>query len=338
MSTREMSETGPSLSVVVISYNMGRELRRTLYSLSVAMQKGIDQSRYEIIVVDNGSTDGFDADGLICFDADIRATRIADGLPSPASAINMGIRHARGNIIGAMIDGARIASPGLLRNALLAARLHHRPVISTLGFHLGHERQDVSIKKGYNQDIEDKLLEEVDWKADGYQLFKISVFAGSSAGGWFLPISESNALFLHRDMWTELGGFDESFISAGGGLVNLDTYLRACELPDSQLIVLLGEGTFHQVHKGIATNALISPIEEFHTEYVRLRGKPFAQPVAKPWYFGTAPPQTLSMIEESAHMAHEKSYAGYHPPGRGRGLLRRSLAAVARTLRASPTN
>lgn len=109
-----------------------------------------------------------------------------------------------------------------------AARLDPRPVIATLEFHLGPEIQPKSVHNGYNQDVEDRLLDSVDWKGDGYRLFDISVFAGSCSRGWFRPLNESNALFLKREMWAELGGYDEHFVSPGGGFVNLDTYKRAC--------------------------------------------------------------------------------------------------------------
>ena len=139
---------------------------------------------------------------------------------------------------------------------------------------------------GYNQDVEDRLLDSVDWKGDGYRLFDISVFAGSSSEGWFRPINESSALFLTHEMWTELGGYDECFVSPGGGFVNLDTYKRACELPDVQLITLIGEGTFHQFHGGVVTNAMVSPTKQFAEEYARLRGKAFRTPHNTPWYYG----------------------------------------------------
>ena len=143
-----------------------------------------------------------------------------------------------------------------------------------------------SVPLGYDQQEEDRLLDSVDWTHDGYRLFDISVFAGSSAGGWFAPLSESNALFLTKKLWEELGGYDERFRSPGGGLVNLDTYARACALPDSQLITLLGEGTFHQVHGGVATNATVHPWDTFHDEYVAIRGYPFAKPDVVPLFLG----------------------------------------------------
>ena len=151
------------------------------------------------------------------------------------------------------------------------------------------------------------MLAGIDWPSDGYRLFNISVFAGSSGQGWFRPINESNALFLFRPMWRELGGYDERFVSPGGGMINLDTYVRACELPDSQLVILLGEGTFHQVHGGVATNARNSRIRrDFHAEYVRVRGKPFASPTARPWYFGGVDRSVLKSIERSARLANKR--------------------------------
>ena len=45
----------PKVSVVIISYNMARELPRTIKSFSPTMQRGVGAKEYELIVVDNGS-------------------------------------------------------------------------------------------------------------------------------------------------------------------------------------------------------------------------------------------------------------------------------------------
>jgi glycosyltransferase involved in cell wall biosynthesis len=233
----------PKVSVVVVVYNMAREAPRTLFSLSTAFQRNIRADEYEVIVVDNGSTPPFDPLVLAELQGNFRLIRIEPAPPSPAHAINRGLAAARGEVIGVMIDGARIASPGMLDLATMAARLSDRFIILTLAFHLGPKVQMLSVLEGYDQHQEDHLLARSGWMEDGYRLFDISVFSGSSAGGWFRPLSESNAIFMRRPLWNELGGFDERFTSPGGGFVNLDTLRRAAALPDVSFVTLLGEGT-----------------------------------------------------------------------------------------------
>jgi hypothetical protein len=54
---------------------------------------------------------------------------------------------------------------------------------------------------GHDQAAEDRLLDSVPWADDGYALFSIATFAGSSHRGWFGPMGESSSLFLPPSMW-----------------------------------------------------------------------------------------------------------------------------------------
>jgi hypothetical protein len=194
-----------------------------------------------------------------------------------------------------------MASPGLLSKALAASRVHERPVIGTIAFHLGPDVQMESIKCGYNQAVEDELLAGFGWEVDGYRLFTISAFAGSSAGGWFEVPAESNAFFMRAEHWRALGGWDEGFVTSGGGFANLDMWSRACADPRAELIMLLGEATFHQIHGGIATNNINpQPLQVvFHEEYMKLRGHAYERPTRRPLYFGALPESAKTSLKLS---------------------------------------
>lgn len=298
----------PPLSVVVVLYNMPREARRTLYSLSTRYQRGIGEDEYEVIVVDNGSVPPFPAAEVAGLADRYQFVYVDPATPSPAPAVNLGLRRARGKYVGVMIDGARIASPGLLHYALRALRVFQNPVVTALAWHLGPDIHRRAVEKyGYDPGKEDQLLEDIHWPEDGYRLFEIASFAGSSQGGWFAPMSESSSLFLRRTSFEVLGGYDEQFDTPGGGLVNADTYIRACELPDSELVLLLGEGTFHQMHGGAMTGA---PEEDarrklaaWTAQYEAIRKTPIRTPEKTPNFFGRIPATALPSIRASAEAA-----------------------------------
>ncbi len=295
---------GPSLklSVIVIAFDIPRELPRTLASLAPDYQRHLAADDYEIIVVDNGSPTPVTLSGP----ANARIVRIDDAQASPAAAINRGLAEARGDVIAVMIDGARLASPGLLHFGERAAHLYDRAVCASLGWYLGQDYDRFAGAAGYDEAAEDALLASIAWQEDGYRLFSVSTLDDSSVDGWFPPISESNCLFLARETWEQLGGVDEGFRSPGGGLLNLDTFRRAIELPDSELVILLGEGTFHQRHGGTATGASADGFpdrwDRWAAEYEALRGTAYVtpSPVTAPTYIGTLPDAVVPRLVHAA--------------------------------------
>ena len=300
----------PQLSVVVVAFGMARELPRTLRTLTPTHQRGIEADDYEVLVVDNGSSPAVSDEVLEGFGGHIRLLRLDPAPPSPARAANVGIAAAAGELIGLIVDGARMASPGLLDAARRAARLADRPVVASLGWHLGPVRHMQAAEAGYDQAVEDALLADLAWEDDGYRLFDASTLGGSSAWGWFSPLAESSALFLPTALWRELGGLDEAFARPGGGLVNHDLYRRACELDGIELVTLLGEGTFHQFHGGAATSGG-DDFEQLQAEYVGLRGRRYEAPTNPSWFVGPVPVAAQPELARSVTLAEQ--YRRRHP-------------------------
>jgi len=286
---------------------MHREMPRTLHTLSRSYQREVGDLNYEIIIADNASAEPLASETWAALECPVRYLRSLAEDRSPVKAVNAAMRQARGRMIALMIDGARMLSPGVLKYSRLAAKLYPVPVICTHGFHLGPDVQSRSIAAGYNQQREDELLSTVDWRTDGYRLFDISVFAGSSFRGWFISPTESNCLVMPRELWEKLNFLDERFITPGGGLVNLDTFKRACETPGTQLVTLLGEGSFHQFHGGAATGKSATsaapahnPNEAFDREYQQIRGELYRIPTYAGSFLGELHPRPVKHVQISA--------------------------------------
>jgi hypothetical protein len=208
-------------------------------------------------------------------------------------------------MIGVLVDGARLLSPGIVELALMAHRAAEGAVLAAPGYHLGAELQQRAVDSGYDEVTESHLLASIGWPSDGYRLFDIACLSGSCAGGFFLPFAESNCLCVPKSAFERLGGFDPAFVSLGGGYVNLDFYARACELPETTLFVAPGEGTFHQFHRGVTTGGLRDDararlMSDISGEYRALRGKEFTLPSREPFYLGRIPTNARRFVQRSA--------------------------------------
>ena len=286
------------LSVVIVFHNMRREARRTLHSLSVAYQKEVTEGDYEVIVVDNGSSEPLDGDWVRGHGRNFRYIYFDTDSPSPAAGMNYGVTQSTGDLVACCVDGARILTPGVVRYMCVASGLYPHPFVYTLGMHLGSRPQNYTVVDGYDEATEDALVASVDWPGNGYSLFTISAVAHSSGRGYFSRLSESNCFAVTREDYDTLGRFDERFLSPGGGLVNLDFFNKVHADERYAPIMLLGEATFHQVHGGVATNVAMEhhPFEKMKTEYEQIKTTAYAVVHRQPEYLGRVNGECLSLL------------------------------------------
>ena len=300
--------TQPGLiSFVLIVYKMPDQAEKTLYSLSTQYQRGVTEQDYEVIVVENSSNSVLGEERACQYGKNVRYFYREETLPTPVPAVNFGASQARGTHINIMVDGARMLSPAVVSYTLAATRLHPMALVAVPGYHLGTKLQQRSMLEGYCEAVEAEILASINWPQDGYRLFEISCLSGTSGSGYFKPIGESNCFCVPREIWSQLGGFDPAFTETGGGQVNLDFYKRAVELPETLLVILIGEGSFHQFHGGITTGTRgderVKSMDDHFNQYALLRGGPYRSPTKRPVYLGSLPDSAMKFMHHGTTQA-----------------------------------
>ncbi len=273
------------LSIIIISYNMGRAAPRSIYSLTAAYQHKMRESDYEIIVVDNGSSEPLNEADITSIAGNIRYFYLENPPSSPAHAINFAVEKAAGQVLCVMIDGAHLVSPGILSYGLDLFSSLANPIVLAQRFFLGPGPQPETIMDGYDEIAEDTLLESIQWPEDGYRLYEIGYPCRIEPNGkrlklfWFARLFESNCFFFRRSAFERINGCDERFDFPGGGLLLPDLYRQLADLDDVELVQLIGEASFHQLHGGISTSVSKDRQkvlwQDYCRQYEQIRGKAF---------------------------------------------------------------
>jgi len=265
------------LSVIVIFFNNKREAPRTLYSLTRTYQRGVESLDYEVLAIDSNSPEPLDAEMVESFGEEFSYHFVPTVHPSPVEAMRRGLELSKGEYVMMIIDGAHILTPGILRKWQDATKAYPASLVYTQRYHLGKYRQNDH--KGYNQSAEDALLNSIDWKGNGYSLFKISDFRQADEW-WFSQHFESNCFIIPRKKLIEHGSIYKDYFSVGGGFLNMAMFKNAVEDPDLTTVILMGESTFHQFHGGTTTNVAREEIQLnlYRKEYFDLNQCQYGRP------------------------------------------------------------
>ncbi|CAN5379083.1 hypothetical protein BH20VER3_BH20VER3_22850 [soil metagenome] len=281
---------------------MTGQIENTLLSLLPPYQREIELTDYEIILVDNGSARMLE-ERLQKLSSNLRYHYISpnEASPNPAAALNQAVALANAARVCLMIDGARMLTPGVLTWGLRLMALAAKAVVEVRGWHLGPKWQPESVREGYDHEAETRLLTDARWQENGYRLWDIAAATPQSRLGFSAKTAESNCIFMSRDLFFHIGGFDERSRTGGGGLVNLDFFSRAVAGADP-VFTLLGEGTFHQVHGGAATG-LPKPALQSAYQVWRAESTALGHTIAPDYKFivaGHLPPECANWLSRNA--------------------------------------
>lgn len=248
-----MQTSQPALSVIVIVYDMPRQAMNTLYSLCDRYQRDVSAGDYEVRVVENNSGNILDPEEVRALGPNFHYQLREEPGVSPAPAINEALARCRADNVGLLIDGARMLTPRVIKYALQALRIPGA-VVAVPGYYLSTRGRDEGEPAGILAH-EEAMLAAMDWREDGYQLFRQACFSNGNRWGYMEPLMECNALFCARELLQAIGGADERFDLRGGGALNLHLYRQLATARSTELFMLAGEGNFHQFHGGTSTTA-----------------------------------------------------------------------------------
>lgn len=202
------------LSVIIASYNTAQLLSKTIDLLRTRLQEHMDKDEYEIIVVDNHSTD--DTPSWLKKQKDIMSILNADNVGF-SQANNQGIKHARGTYV-LLLNSDLWLNQEIDFNALMSfLKEDKKRGALTVKLYTGANRLDPACHRGFPTPL------NALWYFTGLEQLTRSIpLLNRLFGGYhltWLPLSTVHeidcptaAFFLvKRQAVDEVGGFDPDY-------------------------------------------------------------------------------------------------------------------------------
>ena len=262
--------------IVVGAHNMPSQVRRTLISLTPTYQA----SRLEnihICLIDNSLSSHVIHQDLNFSPWTFEFSSIPFSNKPIHHLIDTRIKSSSEDIVGVLIDGARLVSNQVIDHACHIITLSPFNIVSVPNYQLGscmQMRNPLAVDDKFNE----KLLKSINWPhSNCSDLIRISSM--ESHAGSDIPLFETNCLFVSRYLYNLVGGFDYSFRRSDGGFASADLFSRLVNLSNSRLYILHKEGSFHQFHGGTTTADAYKTeklLKEMTREYLAIRKKPFS--------------------------------------------------------------
>lgn len=198
------------VSILVVSYNTAEMTRAALESIP----RGARHTTYDVIVVDNGSSDG-SADMLAAHSGVTRFIGRKDNLGF-AAANNLAAKYARGKYL-LLLNPDTVVLEGAIDQLLAFA--NERPSARIWGGRTVFADGSLNIASCWGQMTP---WNQICRAAGLTSLFKnTELFNGESYGGWQrdsvrdVDIVSGCFFLIERELWDALGGFDPLFFMYG---------------------------------------------------------------------------------------------------------------------------
>ena len=202
-----MKEVSESLSIIIVNWNSGNQLKQCLSSIEKAKRRNFTLK--EVIIVDNASSDG-SLRGINSFNLPIRIIKNEENMGF-AKACNIGARKATGDFI-LFLNPDVVVFENTFENLFEYIRKYDKPEIGIYGVQLLDNNGEIQRTCARFPNLWHLII-----RALGLDLMRVRFFKSYRLNEWSHQETKEvdqviGAFFLiKRPLFEKLNGFDERF-------------------------------------------------------------------------------------------------------------------------------